>query len=197
MFVYHHLQGARMKTTHFIAVIFILLGCARAQIKNEILAYKAGTITKSDVILVKPISADSAIFTGDKSEEKKRVEDERKIIKESLSTMIVEQLNKAGFSAKVYTPSEKILDNTYLLEGKVTRFEHGSGAARMLVGMGAGSSNMYIPVKVFNAKSKKSVAEFEVVATSGGRGGLISMGSFLDAHMADASEKIAQYLGEK
>ena len=82
-----------------------------------------------------------------------------------------------------------------MLEGKAPLFEHGSGAARALVGMGAGSSNLHLAITLH--RGSFVLADFDVVATSGGRGGLISMSSFIHAHMTDASEKIAEYLENK
>jgi len=175
------------------ALVVAITGCARAKIKNETVSLQPGTVTKSTLILVKRISADDAVFTGDKADDTKRINDEKKIIKTTLTEDVVGQMKKRGLNAQVY--NDKAPKGAVVIEGTVVRFEHGSGAARALVGMGAGSSNMVTRVKAH--KDNETVSEFEVIATSGGRGGLNSMSSFLEAHLIDASEKIAEYVAER
>lgn len=168
-----------------------LTGCAGAKIKQERVPLRPGGIAKGETIFVKEISADNATFTGDKSEDDKRVSDEKKIIKHGLASEIIIQLNKRGFVGKPYAPGAKGV----VLDGVVTLFEHGSGAARAWVGMGAGSSNMHVDVKLH--RGAETLADLEVIATSGGRGGLTAMASFLHAHMQDAAAKTVKYLEQR
>lgn len=168
--------------------LIVLVGCARGQIKQERTSLQAGAVSKTETILVKPFEASQMRVTGDKADEAARVHQEKVFLNQGLSEQLISDLKKKGFNAKRYSPSEK----GAVLEGSVPLFEHGSGAARALVGMGAGSSNLHLAVKLHRGNT--TLADFDVVATSGGRGGLISTGSFIDAHISDASEKIVEYL---
>lgn len=171
--------------------LLTLIGCAGAKIKNERVALKADAISRTDVILVKEISADKAVFSGDKSGEKDRVDQEKKQIKMMLHDEIANALRKQGFvNAKVYSPGAATA-NAVIVDGSVTAFEHGSAAGRMFVGMGAGSSNMFVDLKV--TRGKNLLTDLQVVATSGGRGGVFSMGSFMKAHVEDAAKQTAKY----
>ena len=57
--------------------------------------------------------------------------------------------------------------------------DRGSGATRAMVGMGAGASTLRTRYKITHGD--QMLADFDIAATSGGRGGLISTGSFLQA----------------
>lgn len=175
----------------YLAVIAFLVSCAGAKIKDERVSLKAGAISKKDTILVKTISADGATFTGDKANDAQRVSEEKKLIKQLLADEIVVQLKKRGFTARHWDGKE----SGTLVDGTVTLFEHGSGAARMFVGMGAGSSNLHMNMKV--SKGRETLADFTVIATSGGRGGLSSLSSFLQAHITDGAEKTAEYIAKQ
>ncbi len=170
------------------ASALLMLGCARGQIKNERVIPQAGNFTKSEVILVKPTVTDQMKVTGDKANETSRVNEEKTIIHDRLAEQLIGDLVKKGFKAKRYVAGDKGL----VLETTAFLFEHGSGAARALVGMGAGSSNLHVLVKLHHGAD--TLADFDVIATSGGRGGLISMSTFIHAHLTDASEKTVEYL---
>lgn len=176
----------------FFALLTVLLtSCAGAKIQSETTPLKEGAFSKADTIYVKPISADQATFSGDRSGDVTRVNEEKSVIKQRLSSEIIAQLKKRGFKAAPWSASQ----NGVVLHGTVTKFEHGSAAARGFVGMGAGSSNLFVPMKL--SKGRETIAEFEVVATSGGRGGVFSMSSFMDAHISDAGEKTAEYIAKR
>ena len=82
-----------------------------------------------------------------------------------------------------------------LVDGAVTKVEHGSASARAWVGMGAGSSNMYITVRVYKG-ARNLIGDFDVVASSGGSGGFMAMGSFVEAHVRDGARKTAEYFSK-
>lgn len=173
-------------------VLPLLLACAGAKIKNETVSLKSGAITKSDTFLVRTVGADNAQFSGENCEPD-RVSQEKTIIKQRLAEKIVEALTKKGFKAKLHSGSSDT--NAVTLQGDVTAFDHGNSASRTFIGFGAGSSNMSVNLKAF--KGRESLAEFQVIATSGGRGGLTAIGSFLNAHIGDAAEKTAEYFHKK
>ena len=149
-----------------------------------------GSINKSQVIYVEPISAKNAVFSGDKSGDKSRTDQERQAIDASYKQRIVDALKAKGFNAKIASGRVK---SGLVLSGAVTKFEHGSAAARIMVGMGAGSSNIYTTLQVDDRDHAKTLSKFEVIATSGGQGGIVASGSFMDTHMRDGAEKVATY----
>jgi hypothetical protein len=176
----------------FALMLVVTSGCVRAKIKDERFPIRPGSIAKSEVINVKRIDVDKAQFKGDKADDATRIAQEKRMLNQLLADQLIVDLKKRGFvGAKHFEQGS----NGVLLEGTVTLFDHGSGAARYLVGMGAGSSNLHIDVKL--TRDTETLADFTVVATSGGRGGIDAMGSFLEAHITDASEKITDYIMNK
>jgi hypothetical protein len=83
------------------------------------------------------------------------------------------------------------------LSGEVTGYDPGDAASRALVGFGAGSSNMRTSFTLENYYDGNTVTQFEVIATSGGNGGLQSIGSYLETHLKDGANKAADYLAGK
>jgi len=51
-----------------------------------------------------------------------------------------------------------------------------------------------VPTLLFDGS--KLLRKFEIIATSGGNGGLQAAGSYLKAHIMDGAEKTAEYLAE-
>ncbi|MEZ4815350.1 MAG: DUF4410 domain-containing protein [Bdellovibrionota bacterium] len=154
----------------------------------------AGAIPAGATISIEPVSAADAKFSGDKSGVAQRVNDEKIEIKDRYNRMIAEQLKKKGFNAQATLVPAK---SGLALKGKVSKFEHGSAAARILVGMGAGSSDLYTDFELVDVDSQKRLAKFEIIATSGGSGGMQAAGSYMSAHLENGSEKVAEYLTQK
>lgn len=179
---------------HFLTAIFALslVACAGAKVKNERVMLQKGAFSKADVLLVKDVSADNAVFSGDKAGDTQRVNEEKHTVKSQFANQLIVWLKKKGFNAKPYAKG----GSGKILEGVVTKFDHGSAAGRAFIGMGAGSSNMVIAFKLMSEKNAP-LADFDVVATSGGRGGVFSMGSFMEAHLSDGAEQTAEYLSKK
>ncbi len=170
----------------------ILLGCAHGKMGQVDQALASGAITKTTPIYVEPVSAQNVKFSGDKAAETKRTDEEKATIQQRYNQQIAEALRKKGFNAKAVT--ERV-NSGIVLVGSVSRFEHGSAAARMMVGMGAGSSNLFTDFKIEErGQAPKVLSKFEVIATSGGRGGWSAGGSFMEAHLSDGAEKVAEYV---
>jgi len=169
----------------------LMLGCAHAKMGAVEAPLESGSITKDTKIYVLPVTTDNLVVTGDKAKDEARISEEKTIIEGRFAKMIVDQLIKKGYKAELVTGSQK---KGVVITGHVTRFEHGSGAARMWVGMGAGSSNLFTDFKIEDRSKGSTLSKFEVIATSGGRGGLAATGSFMDAHLEDGSKKVAEYV---
>lgn len=165
--------------------------CAHGKMGQVSQPLDRSQVTKSTPIFVEPVSAQEATFSGDKAAEPGRVADEKRAIRDLYSKRIAEELRKRGYAAEAVDAPVK---SGIVITGKVSRVEHGSAAARMLVGMGSGSANLYTNFRVEDRAQAKVLSRFEVIATSGGRGGLTAAGSFLDGHLTDGAEKVAEYI---
>ena len=171
------------------ATAFALVGCAAFRVKHERVGLGENTINKTDLILVKEISADRAHFTGDKSAEEARVTGEKSQIKSQLSDEIVTNLKDRGFNAKLASAGGA---GAFVIEGAVTEFDHGSAAGR-LFGAG-GSSTMTADLKII--KGKTTVADIEVQGVSEGTG-FTAMGSYLKPLMKNIATQTAKYISTR
>jgi hypothetical protein len=179
-----------MNRLYWIVIASLTMSCAHGKMGQVDQELATGSVSKTALISVETISAREARFSGDKSGEEKRVNEEKAAIENSYSQRVADALRKKGYNAKAVSGAAHGL----VLSGKVTRFEHGSAAARIMVGMGAGSSNIFTDFKLEDRDKAKTLSKFEVIATSGGRGGLAAAGSFMDSHMEDGAEKAADYI---
>jgi hypothetical protein len=177
-----------MKLVSGLVLALVLTGCAGGKMGKVDKEIDRSAIDKATPIYVEMVSAKDTTFSGDKAKDTTRLSDERYAIQNKYHVQIIEALKKRGYTAQVAKPG---LKKGLVLSGAVTKFEHGSGAARMLVGMGAGSSNMFGEFKLEDRAQAKVLTKFEVIATSGGNS---NSGSFMEAHLTDGAKKVAEYI---
>lgn len=182
-----------MKSLKYLITALLLVGCAHGKMGNVEQPVAKNSVSKGETIHVMTIKADSAQISGDKAGDTHRTESIKSEITGRFNHAVAEQLRRKGFSADAV---ESAPSSGMVLTGKVTKIENGSAAARILVGMGAGSANMYTDFKLSDVKSQKVLGKFEIIATSGGNGGLQAAGSYLNAHIKDGAEKAAAYIAE-
>ncbi len=171
----------------------LLVGCAHGKMGHISQPLAKNAVSKGETIQVVTIKADSAQISGDKSGDAGRVESIKSEIAGRFNREIAEHLRRKGFKAVAV---ESMPSSGIVLAGKVTKIENGSAAARMLVGMGAGSANMFTDFKLMDAATQKLLGKFEIIATSGGNSGWQAAGSYLNAHIKDGAEKTAEYIAE-
>lgn len=177
-----------MKYVLVMAAILSLAGCARGKLGRVEQELDRAAVTKTTPIYVETISAKDTVFTGDKANDQGKVLGEKAEIEARYSFMIVDMLKKRGYNAQLAkSPVKKGL----VINGSVSKFEHGSGAARYFVGMGAGSSNMFTNFQIEDRSYAKVLSKFEVIATSGARS---DVSGFIDAHLSDGAQKVADYI---
>jgi hypothetical protein len=95
---------------------------------------------------------------------------------ESMSTALTRDLMSKSIPARRFHTGDRLPDKGWLVEGKFIDADEGNRAARMMVGFGAGASNMQVqvsvtdlgspnrrPFAVFGAKSKSGMAPGAVV----------------------------------
>ncbi|MBA2403946.1 MAG: DUF4410 domain-containing protein [Bdellovibrionales bacterium] len=180
-----------MNNIMFVLFTTVLFSCAHGKMGIVSQPLEKDTISKTVPMYVEVISTNEMHVTGDKANDTTRINDEKQIIATRYNAMIADALRKKGYNAQaVKDPQNKGI----VISGKVSRFDHGSGAARFWVGMGAGSSDMFTDLLIEDRTKKVTLSKFEVIATSGGRGGLGATGSFMDEHLLDGSEKAAAYI---
>ena len=178
-----------MKRLVLAACLMTAVGCATGKVGNVETQMQPGAISKTTPIMVETISAKDTFFSGDKSGDKQRTEENRTKIESQFNRMLVDALNKRGFNAKIATGPVK---SGVVLSGTVTKVENGSAAARYFVGMGAGSANMFTDFKLEErSATPKTLAKFQIIATSGAEQ---NVSSYMDRHLADGSSKTAEYL---
>lgn len=183
-----------MNSLKHLAFALILAGCAHGKMGHVEQPIEKNSVSKNETIYVTPIKADSAVISGDKAGDAARTDSIRAEIHNRFARELADQLRKKGFKAQAV---ESAPSSGVVLSGKVSKIENGSAAARILVGMGAGSANMFTDFKLTEAKSQKILGKFEIIATSGGNGGFHAAGSYLNAHIIDGSEKAAAYIAEQ
>ena len=180
-----------MKNIFWISLCLFAMGCATGKMGKITKELDRTQVTKETLIAVLPVTTNNITFDGDKAHETQRTTEEKQRISENFHKIIVSELRRRGFNPMVGDTKKK---GAVILKGNVKFFDHGSAAARAMVGMGAGSSNMFTDFELIRRDDNTTLTKFEIIATSGGRGGFSAMGSFMDAHLLDGAEKAAEYI---
>jgi hypothetical protein len=171
-----------------LAMTLTMMGCAHGKMGAVDQELQTGAFDKTTPIYVEAIQSQDTVFSGDKSADPKTTDAARSKITQKYNQLIVDDLVKKGYNAKV---AIGIMKKGTVLSGAVTKIENGSAAARYFVGMGAGSANMYTTFKLEDRERKKLLSKFQIIGTSGGESGL---GSYMENHLADGAKKTAEYI---
>ncbi len=177
-----------MKRLVWLPMVLVLGGCAHGKMGQIDQPLDRAAFDKSTPIFVESVDATNASFSGDKAGDIKRTTEEKDTIHDLYNQKIAEALRAKGYNAKYVTAPVK---EGIVISGDVTKIEHGSGAARYFVGMGAGSANLYTNFKIEDRAAAKTLSKFQIIATSGGSS---KTTSFLDTHMEDGAKKVAEYV---
>ena len=144
---------------------------------NQVTVVDEFKVSKDQLVLVKEFGADDAAFKGDNRGNEERVEDKLDRVPPALVERIVGEFEQRGYKAAPYTDDAAVA-GTLILDGELDTVNNGSGAARALVGFGAGQAKLIGTIKLFRAEKPDEVlVQGRVQGTSKGRGGLISAGS--------------------
>lgn len=185
-----------MQKLVLLAAAAFMVGCAHGKLGKVDQELDRTVISKTTPIFVEPISTKQAAFEGyDEKDGDKKSSDLRKI-ESGYASEIAKALRDEGYNANAVSQPVKA---GVVITGTVTMIDRGSAAKRAWIGMGAGASNLETNFTIEDrAKGKtKTLSKFEIKATSGGRGGLAATGSFVDEHMTDGGEKLADYITGK
>lgn len=170
------------------------LGCAASKVAIVKTPLQPGAVTKSQTFLVKPFAIENAVFTGDNTDDPAVVDRQKKRIPQELVTALLARLSKSGYKGEDDESAAGTQD-VVVIDGVITHVNHGSGAARAFLGMGAGAAWMKATIKLYKAGAPSdTLAEFMIESTSGGRGGLFASGDFTTTNIADLANAIVTYL---
>ncbi len=165
----------------------LLTGCAGASVSTIRTPLNVGALSRTDSLVIKPAASDNTVFEGDYSDDPPSVADGRRRLRTMFATRAAHVLNAAGLKAALHPTQGDVV-----VEMVVQKFDAGSNAARAVVGFGAGASFLLTDVKLI--KGGTVIADFTLDASSGGRGGFSSIGSWLDRHIDDSVRILRDYL---
>jgi hypothetical protein len=174
-------------------VLFVitLSACAHGKIGRVSQELDRSLFTKDTPIVIETVHAKDMAVSGDDAQNQIRIDAEVSFIESAYGKLIARDLSNLGYKAEFST---KPVTHGLVLSGRVNRFEHGSESARIWVGMGAGSSNLYTGFILEDRTQKKIIAQFEVISTSGGEGGIAGASEFMQTQVNDGAKKTAEYL---
>ena len=178
----------------FLVMMAFMFGCAHGELGKVDQDLNRSLITKSTPIFIEPISTKQAAFEGyDENDGDKKSSDVKKV-ESNYANQIAKALREQGYNANAVSVASK---TGIAIMGSVKVLDRGSAAKRIWFGMGAGSSNLDTDFTIEDRSQHKVLSKFEIKATSGGHGGLSSTGSFIDEHMSDGGEKVADFISGK
>ncbi len=175
-----------------IVCIIFLTGCmGGGNIANIKTGLKAGTLNKTQTILVKEFEMADTVFSGDNAKNPMVVMNQKKQIASHSKSWLISILSNKGFNAVDYKDAPKSAD-AVIIEGKFTRINNGSGAVRFIVGLGAGAAWMEGDIVISSNPSIKTVlAEFQTQSSTQGSASPANMTDFLTKQFA---KTIAEYI---
>lgn len=173
------------------AITFFSNGCGSGSVTNIKTALKPGDLNRQQTLLVKDFDTTNTAFSGDNAEDVNIVKSQKKRISSTITVSLFSKLRQNGF--EVHNFDEKnIPQDAVVIDGVVTHVSHGSGAARYIVGFGAGAAWMKTTVKIYKAQSPNEVlAEFQVESSTEA---LVSPGDMTDKFVSDLAKAIVDYI---
>ena len=168
-------------------------GCTGGEVTSVKTDLRPGAINKGQPILVKDFDTTHTVFTGDNATDATIVRRQKQQITNDLKFLLISKLTQKGFKAYDFNERNQTQD-AVVIDGKFARVNNGSGAARFVVGMGAGAAWMQGTVKIYKVESPKTIlAEFQTESSSKGNA---SPGNFTEQLIRELANTITDYIGE-
>lgn len=184
-------RGARFLGSHgglaaFFA-LFVLGGCAPTQVNT--LAQYSGPVPRPSNVLVynfavspDEVQLDRGISAKiqDMINKPPRTKEERAVghaVAEALATHLVKELNAIGVPATRAYGSPSTMGNAIEIEGQFLSVDEGNRTERVVIGLGAGRTDVKTLTQVYDARSgsRMLVEEFDTDAKSGRKPGMAEM----------------------
>jgi hypothetical protein len=167
--------------------LFVVSGCAPTQV-NTISQY-AGPVPKPNNILVYnfAVSPDEvqldrgiSVKIQDMINKTPRTKEERAVghtVAEALATHLVKELNAIGVPAMRAYGRPSTMGNDIEIEGQFVSIDEGNRTERVVIGLGAGRTDVKTLTQVYDARygTRKLVEEFDTDAKSGRKPGMAEM----------------------
>jgi Domain of unknown function (DUF4410) len=184
-------RGARFLGGHGwimgLAALVALSGCAPTQIKT--ISKYAGSVPKPNTVLVynfavspDEVQLDRGISARIQELIKKtpRTKEEKAVghaVAEALATHLVKELNAIGVPATKAYGMPSTMGNAIEIEGQFLSIDEGNRTERVVIGLGAGRTDVKTLTQVYDARfgSRMLVEEFDTDAKSGYKPGMAEM----------------------
>ena len=182
-----------MVVTFILTSIVFLTGCTGGEVTNVKTGLRSGAINKGQPILVKDFDTTHTVFTGDNATDATIVKRQKQQITNDLKFLLIIKLTQKGFKAYDFNERNQT-QGAVVIDGKFARVNNGSGAARFIVGMGAGAAWMEGTVKIYKIENPQNIlAEFQTETSSKGSA---SPGNYTEQLIRELANTIADYIGE-
>lgn len=171
----------RVRTAAALSLLLLIAGCASADVKT-LQAYEGKSLPRPDRVVVYDFAyaPDDGEVTADGKDVAQPDLTEEQIvygraISDLLQEVLVQEIGAMGLPAERIEQLSRTQGNMLLIHGQFLSVNEGSGAARMLVGFGAGRTKVITRAQAyyFTPQGQQRIKDFEVVATSGSKPGLI------------------------
>jgi curli biogenesis system outer membrane secretion channel CsgG len=156
--------------------------------------------TKYDTIIIKDYSTKGAEIANIDDEEKKMLKDAEKEIVKALTESTVKHLKEQSIFKRVEANSS-LKRNAVILQGKITKFNGGVGAAKWFLGFAAPKStktNISIDAELVDATTGTVLVKIKDVR-SGGEGNILGSRNMTKAFIVQAQDEgkeLAEFIKE-
>ena len=168
----------------------MLAGCAGgdvARIRTDRLIMRP---PGSQALLVRNFNTANTIVVGDKADKPGVADSQRDKVRNYISAALVSGLRGEGFNAMAFIEGAAAPAGALVVDGIVREINNGSGAARFMVGMGAGAASVAATVRLYLVAAPNDIlAEFDVTGSSKGQGSWGDMTKMNSDNLAKAIVK--------
>ncbi len=173
-----------------------IFGCGGGSVspvsKDSSLSPSLSILPRPNLFLVKDFEIKDATFSGSNIDDTSFISAQRRRIPEELKNNILEQFAQRNLTAQAYSKDALNTPDALVVDGSITDIDNGSGAARFLIGFGAGKAKIKAKVKVYNNRDPNiMLAEFGAEGSSQGN---INPEDMTSSNLSYLAKTIADYI---